>query len=97
MFFSRMRLGRASRTVALLAATVAFACFAQRADADPIQFEVTNLTFSGGDPTYSVATDVTFQNLTLKLNYSGGQNILALPSSLLDTTTIFEDSPVRDE
>ena len=37
-----------------------------------LNYTVTNLTLSGGDPTYSIATDVTFNNLALRENFSDG-------------------------
>jgi len=89
MLFSRTRLGSA---LSALAAAAAFAGSAQTAQAGPINFEVTNLTFSSGDPTYSIATDITFQNLKLTLNYTGGPSVIALPSPTLNTLTVFEDS-----
>lgn len=45
----------------------AFACCLSAA---PISYTLTNLTASGGDPTYSIVTNVTFTNLTLRQTFA---------------------------
>jgi hypothetical protein len=94
MLFSTMgRCGRAIRLPVLIASVVALAGLARPARAGLIQFNISNLTASAGDPVYDVATDVTFQSFQLQAVYSGGANVsVPLPSSTLDTLTIFEDS-----
>ena len=77
---------------ALLAA-VSFAGLVLPVHGDIIRFEVSNLTASGGNPVFNVATDVTFTNLQLTGNYVNGQSsAIPLPGSTLDTVAIFLDS-----
>lgn len=49
--------------------------------ASPVTYTITNLTASGGDPGYSVATDLTFNNLTLRENFS---DLRSAPVTLYD-------------
>ncbi len=84
---------------AFLATAISFAGLALPARADVIRFEVSNLTASGGDPVFNVATDVTFTGLQLTGNYANAQSSVipllgnsGTPVSMLDTLTIFLDS-----
>ena len=49
----------------VLLGALALCSILSTARAASLQYRVTNLTLSGGDPTFDVATDVTFQNLSL--------------------------------
>ena len=85
------RLTQKAQSSLVLGTAVVLISSAVPAVAATIQFEVTNLTLSGGDPVYDVATDVTFNNLKLTSSYSGGTSTIPIGSSL-DTNTIFLDS-----
>ncbi|BDI29725.1 hypothetical protein CCAX7_17760 [Capsulimonas corticalis] len=50
---------------AFLFASIAICAPGANAAHPHVQYQVTNFTLSGGDPTFSVASDVTFQNLDL--------------------------------
>ena len=77
-----------------LCAAVGFAAMAFTAQAQNY-VEVTNLTFSGGDPIFQITNDVTFNNLSVGASYADGTTAsIALFDSThtaqtsLDTSTI---------
>lgn len=77
--------------IALLGASVCLGTVQARAQY--AQFEVSNLTLSGGDPVFPVTDNVTFQNLTLSETFAdSATRNLTLPSSL-DAFTLLADSP----
>ena len=74
------------------------------AEAQVIHFEVTNLTLSGGDPTFPVTNDVTFTGLNLQEHFNDGTTgtvDLKIPNdgtvvTSLDTSTILLESDPFD-
>lgn len=61
---------------------------------EDFSYQIGNLTLSGGDPTFPVVTDVTFQNLVLKESFDGVTTVdVPLSSTSLNTATILLNSP----
>ena len=58
----------------------------------PFNFQVTNNTLSGGDPTFSVTDDLTLTNLQLTENFAD-MTSLVVPLSDLDTSGPDEQTP----
>ena len=63
---------------------------------NPVSLQAANFTLSGGDPLYSIASDVTFTNLVLTENFANGTSVTdpliganGLPAAALNTTDIF--------
>lgn len=84
-------LSRPLRQAALLGLTAAaFLCVrGASAQTQPFAFQVTNLTFSGGDPLFPVTDDLTFNNLLLTENFTDGTMTtltLSDPSGAAQTT-----------
>lgn len=80
---------------AILALLGAGVCLgAVQAQAQYAQFEVSNLTLSGGDPVFPVTDNVTFQNLMLSETFADTTTQkVTLPTSL-DAFTLLADSPI---
>lgn len=80
-------------TCTLVIALLACGWMSTPAKADTAHYEITNLTLSGGDPTYDVATDVTFTNLVLTETFADSfSEVVTLPQNWLDTLTIVLDT-----
>ena len=83
--------------VALLSASAAQA-------QNPVSFEVANFTLSGGDPVYSIVSDLTFTNLSLSESFVDGTTLSGVnligangqSANSLNTTDIFLNSATVD-
>lgn len=64
--------------------------------ATPITYTVTNLSASGGDPTYSVASNLSFDNLTLRENFSDSSSALVTLYDFSNTARTSLDTATFD-
>ena len=85
------------KRILFLAALSGLALLGASAQAqNPVSLQAANFTLSGGDPTYSIASDVTFTNLVLTENFANGTSVIdpliganGLPTATLNTADIF--------